>query len=175
LLGFTLAAVSSLTAPAAGATAQSSFVYCISHDGAKIFAGRVEPNGSLLFGVSVWSPEGQNISVFGVAARQKHSYAAGSQTHNRTGLPATPAEWQYTETLHAAAPADRCRLDIEHPPDGTLRISADPHATCQSHGGVNTEIGNFQFPRTAYEGPVTTELNDPESFQRAGKCVGSQH
>jgi GH24 family phage-related lysozyme (muramidase) len=154
VLGLTFAVLAST--PIAGATAQSSFIYCLNHEGAKIFAGREEPNGSLTFGISVWSPDGQNISVFGVAARQGHG-------------------WQYTEDLHAPTAADRCQLDIVHGSRGTLRIAANPHAACQSHGGVNAVIGTILFPRTAYEGPVTNELNDPESFQKAGKCVGTQN
>jgi hypothetical protein len=142
------------SAPTSWAAAQSSFIYCLNHAGAKIFAGREEANGSLSFGISVWSPGGQNISVFGVAARKGHG-------------------WQYTEDPNAPAAADRCQLDIVRGSGGTLRIAANPNATCQSHGGVNAAIGTIQFPRTAYEGPVTTELNDPESFQKAGKCVGN--
>jgi hypothetical protein len=152
VLGLTLAVLASTHV--LGATAQPSFIYCLNHEGAKIFAGREEANGSLTFGISVWSPDGQNISVFGVATRRGHA-------------------WQYAENLHAATAADRCQLDIVHGSDGTLRIAARPNATCQSDGGVNAEIGTILFPRTAYEGPVTTELNDPESFQKAGKCVGT--
>ena len=100
------------------AAAPDSFIYCLNHEGAKIFAGREETNGSLTFGISVWSPDGQNISVFGVAARRGRG-------------------WQYAENLHAATAADRCQLDIVHESDGTLRIAASPNATCQSDGGVN--------------------------------------
>jgi hypothetical protein len=139
----------------ASAATESSFVYCLNHDGAKVFAGRGEANGNLLFGISVWSPAGQNISVFGTASPRG-------------------GEWQYTDNLQAGTAAERCRLDIVHGSDGTLRVTADENATCQSHGGVNAEIGVVQFSRTAYEGPVTTELDDPEAFQKAGKCIGNQ-
>lgn len=128
-----------------------SFVYCLDQGGAKVFAGRAG-DASLAFGLSVWSPSGQNISLFGIAL----PHGGG---------------WQYTDNLKAATIAERCRLDILRGADGTLRVTADPSATCQSHGGVNAEIGTLEFPRTAYEGPVTTELDDPESFQKAGKCV----
>lgn len=152
MIGLALALLAST--PVLGATAPSSFIYCLNHEGAKIFAGREETDGSLTFGVSVWSPDGQNISVFGLAGRRGRG-------------------WQYAENLHAATAADRCQLDIVHGSDGTLRVTASPNATCESHGGVNAEIAPILFPRTAYEGPVTTELNDPESFQKAGKCVGN--
>jgi hypothetical protein len=108
----------------------------------------------LKFGISVWSPAGQNISVFGVAAR------------HGTG-------WQYTDSLQASTAAERCRLDIMRGADRALRVAADPDATCQNYGGVNAEIGTVQFPPTAYEGAVTTELDDPEAFQKAGKCGSS--
>src|SRR5271154_2668556 len=85
VLGLALAVLA--PEPKAGASSQSSFIYCLNHEGAKIFAGREEANGSLSFGISVWSPDGQNISVFGVAGRR--------------GL-----GWQYTEDLNAPAAAD---------------------------------------------------------------------
>ena len=135
---------------------EPSFVYCLNQGGAKVFAGKTEANGSLAFGISVWSPAGQNISVFGIAAR-------------------TGNAWRYTEDLGAATAAERCRLDIERNTDGRLRVTADPNATCQSHGGVNAEIGTVQFPSTAYEGTVTSELDDPEAFQKAGKCVTAKN
>jgi hypothetical protein len=141
---------------AAWAAAEPSFIYCLNHDGAKVFAGREETNGSLTFGISVWSPAGQNISVFGIAIR-----------HGRV--------WRYTDNLQAGTATDRCQLDIMHGSDGTLRVTANRNATCQSRGGVNAEIGIVQFPRTAYEGAVTTELDDPEAFQKAGKCVGNKN
>ena len=133
-----------------------SFIYCRENDGAAVFAGRHEPDGNLKFGLSVWSSAGQNISVFGIATRRGDG-------------------WQYTENLQASTGSERCRIDIERRADGTIRVSADPHATCHSHGGVNAEIGIVQFPRAAYEGPVTTELNDPEAFQSTGKCIGGRN
>jgi hypothetical protein len=135
----------------AGHPASPGFVYCLSQGGAKIFAGREAADGSLTFGISVWSLAGQNISVFGVAAR----HGAG---------------WQYTDNLQASTAAERCRLDITRGADRALRVVADPVATCQSYGGVNAEIGTVQFPPTAYEGTATTELDGPEAFQKAGRC-----
>jgi hypothetical protein len=129
-----------------------SFVYCLRQNGLKIFAGRPEANGTLTFGLSVWSPAGQNISVFGTAHRYGHT-------------------WQYVDNVQAATAAQRCRLEIERGADGSLRAEADPAATCQRHGGVNAEIGTALFPSAAYEGVVTTELDDPEAFQHAGRCA----
>jgi hypothetical protein len=131
---------------------EMSFVYCLRDGGAKVFAGTTTADGGLIFGVSVWSPAGQNISVFGVAAR-------------------TERGWRFTEDMGAAIAAERCGLNIERGADGSLRVSTDPDATCQSHGGVNAGIGEVRLPRAAYEGAVTTELDNPEAFQRAGKCA----
>jgi hypothetical protein len=147
LTGLPLASGGSATA-----TGDAGFLYCLKNGGAKIFAGKTTADGDLKFGVSVWSPAGQNISVFGTAGK----VARG---------------WRFTEDLGAGSAAERCRLDIARGADGTLRVTADPDATCQSHGGVNAEIGAIQFPRTTYEGPVTTELDNPEAFQKAQKCV----
>lgn len=133
-----------------------SFVYCLNRSGAKVFAGKTVGNDSLAFGLSVWSPAGHNISVFGTAARRGRA-------------------WRYTEDMRAGTAAERCRLDIERQADGGLRVAADPNATCQSHGGVSVEIGTLQFPRASYEGPVTTELDDPEAFQKAGRCARTKN
>ena len=147
----TLGIVGLLSAANGSHAASPSFVYCLRQNGLKIFAGRPEPDGTLTFGLSVWSPRGQNISVFGTAHRHGHT-------------------WQYVDNLEAATAAQRCRLDIERATDGSLRAEADPAATCQRHGGVNAEIGTVLFPSAAYEGMVTTELDNPEAFQRAGRC-----
>src|ERR1700730_7802588 len=101
-----------------GATVEPSFIYCLNHDGAKIFAGREKADRDLSFGISAWTRGGQNITVFGTAT------GGGS-------------EWNYSENLLAPTASERCRLDIMRRSDGMFRIRADPHATCQSHGGVN--------------------------------------
>jgi hypothetical protein len=134
------------------AAGKVSFIYCLDHAGARVFAGKTTTDGKLKFGVSVWSPAGHNISVFGIAAK-------------------TGRGWRFTENLAAKAPSERCELDIVREARGTLRVTAAPGATCQAHGGANTEIGAINFPPTAYEGSVTTELDDPETFQKVGKCV----
>jgi hypothetical protein len=148
---FALIAAGMLFAVGAWSTTLPGFVYCLRQEGLKIFAGRPNPDGSLLFGISVWSSSGQNISVFGTAQRLGR-------------------KWQYVDNLQATITAQRCRLEIERGTDGSLRVSTDPTATCQSHGGVNAEIGTVLFPNTAYEGAVTTELDSPEAFQKAGRC-----
>ena len=125
-------------------------------DGLRVFAGRPGSGGRLRFGVSVWSPSGQNISVFGVAA--------GKGAGQGTG-------WVFEETADAPDPADRCRLSIDRDSAGALRVVADPAAACQSHGGVNAAIGTLLFPSSALEGPVNAELDDAEAFQKAGHCA----
>jgi hypothetical protein len=134
------------------AAAESSFVYCLNHGSAKIFAGKTTANGNLVFGVSVWSPSGNNISLFGTALKSDHG-------------------WLYTDNLTAVTARERCRLSIVRDDDGTLHVAANHDATCERHGGANTNIGTLTFPGTAYEGTVTNELDDPEMFQRAGKCA----
>jgi hypothetical protein len=153
LLAFGIAGLLLVAHGSMWAADDPSFIYCIDQGGAKIFAGRELASGDLAFGLSVWSPAGQNISVLGVAAKR-----------GRT--------WRYSENLKANAIAERCQLDIERHANGRLLVRADPKATCQNHGGVGATIGTVRFPATAFEGPVTTELDDAEAFQRAGRCVG---
>jgi hypothetical protein len=141
--------------PRVGSTAitdEAGFLYCLDDDGVKIFAGRKTLDGSLRFGVSVWSPTGQNISVFGSASK-------------------TADGWEFSENPQAGAASERCRVDIVRDADGAVRVTADPDASCQDHGGNNAEIGAIHFPRTSYQGPVTIELNDPEAFQKTTRCA----
>jgi hypothetical protein len=131
----------------------SSFVYCMNQGGAKILAGQVAANGDLRFGLSVWSSQGNNISVFGTAARQGQG-------------------WDYSDAMRAPTPDARCHLTFTPAAEGAFVVQPDPAATCRSRGGANTEIDAQTFPHAALEGPVTTELRDSEAFQKAGRCVG---
>jgi hypothetical protein len=127
-------------------------VYCLrSNGGTKIFAGKIRKTGKLSFGVSIWNAHGNNITIFGVALRKGQG-------------------WEYLGDMNEPRVEDRCKLTILLD-RGAVRISADPSATCESMGGYGTEIGEVLFPRSAYEGPVTSELSDAEVFvNNAGKC-----
>ena len=124
----------------------SSFVYCLNQAGTKIFAGNQTVNGDLTFGISLWSTNGHNISIFGLAHRDRN-------------------KWVYADDK-------ACRLTIARGPGGGLRVRADRKADCRSHGGVGTEIGHVRFPGSSLEGQVTVELDDAEAFQKAGRCGG---
>ncbi len=142
-------ALALMTGPAAAE--RRSAVYCVKGPGdtLKIFAARRQPNGRILFGISLWNVEGNNIGVYGVAERQ------GGQ-------------WVYSESLD---PDDHCKLVISFSSKGAAHIVADPDADCHERGGHGTSIGSVIFPKSADEGPVTFELNDPETFfDSAGKC-----
>jgi hypothetical protein len=156
LLIFALGLVAWQCAPGRPAdAAASSFVYCLHHAGAQIFAGKVLADRNLKFGLSIWSDNGHNVTVFGVAVRHGEG-------------------WEYTDNLDASSAADRCRLSNSAGAESTLRIAADSAAPCANRGGENTEVGTVLFPAAAYEGSVTTQLDDAESFQKAGKCAGGQ-
>jgi hypothetical protein len=105
------------------------------------------PQGQLRFGVSVWSPEGSNISVFGVAD-------------------AVPGGWRYVD------PAERCTVDISPDQHGGYAVRTDATADCHTYGGHGSRIGSQHFTTAQNEGPVTTELRDAEAFQHAGRCAG---
>jgi hypothetical protein len=121
-------------------------VYCSAAGGAKILAVATTPEGQLRFGVSVWSPEGSNISVFGVA-----NPASGG--------------WRYTE-------ADgHCAIDITPDQHGGFTVRADAAADCHEYGGHGSLIGSLHFTAAQKEGPATAALQDPEAFQHAGRCA----
>jgi hypothetical protein len=103
------------------------------------------------FGLSIWRGE-RHFGVFGFA---------------------TPniGHWIYTNNLLSLLPGDRCRLDIELEKAGGVRIVADPVVNCEYDGGQGTTFDTLVIPSQAYEGPVTSELDDIETFfNKAGKC-----
>ncbi len=130
-------------------------VYCLRDhrtQAVRIFAGKIMPSGRLKFGLTQWDANGRNIGVFGVAAGRRPG-------------------WRYASGLSAPSPDDRCRLDILVRGDGTLRVRADPVAACHDEGGQGAEIGVIEFPSSAYEGPVRSELQDEETFfNKTGRC-----
>ena len=78
--------------------------------------------------------------------------------------------------MDAKDPDARCRVTIGFRPDGDASVTGDATATCQGgvdynperdaifSGGVGTQIGHVRFRRKYNLGPVTVELNDPDSF-----------
>ena len=140
-----LAALTIATCQAATGTWESA-VFCSAAGGAQVLAVAMAPAGGLRFGVSVWSPEGSNISLFGAAE------------------PA-PGGWRYAED-------GRCVIDFTRSADGGFTIRADANADCSAYGGQGARIVTLHFTPAQDEGPVTTELDDAEAFQHAGHCAG---
>ena len=147
IMGPALAIVPATAAPKLG-------VYCINEKpGLQVFADKLLPNGDLSFGLSVWYPNGQHIGLFGVASRRGD-------------------HWEYIKDMAAADPEDRCKVSISSRRDGTPLLVGDAMARCRPDGGVGTQIDARQFPRSAYEGPVTNELSGSEFFfSHVGRCA----
>ena len=136
--------------PAAG-TALRSAIYC--QDGqqaSKVFAAKLLPNGDLSFGLSLWIG-GRSLGVVGVARR-------------------TGRYWTYERDMTAPDIADRCRVVIDFPANGTPSLTVDPIAKCANAGGQGTELGSVRFSPRAYEGPVKDELSGHRDFDSVGKC-----
>lgn len=128
-------------------------LYCLNHHpGLEVFAGKLLPSGDMAVGFSNWYPNGHHIGFFGTAARKGN-------------------HWEYVNHMDASDPADRCKVYIRSGPDGVPFIVGDRTAKCQTQGGIGTEMGPVEFPPSAYEGPVTTELADSEIFFNSGKCA----
>jgi hypothetical protein len=141
----TFAALTITTSQAAVGT-QESAVFCSATGGAQVLAVAMTLTGKLRFGVSVWSPEGSNISLLGAAD------------------PA-PGGWRYVEK------DGHCAIDFARRADGGFTVRADAVADCRAHGGQGARIGTLHFTPAQDEGPVTTELDDAEAFQHAGHCA----
>jgi hypothetical protein len=139
-------ALAALVAGGEAAAAPPDGIFCISGQGARILAAAPGPAGALRFGVSLWSPQGQNFSLFGTAS------PAG-------------AGWLY-------APDAGCRARITLTPDHGVSVAVDAGADCREQGGAGMRVGTLAFPRRSYEGPVTDQLANAEAFQHAGRCAG---
>jgi hypothetical protein len=145
----TCAAIIFATWQTARGAAHESAVFCSASGGARVLAVITTPDGRLRFGLSMWSPERSNISVFGVAD------------------PA-PGGWRYTEKN------GHCSIDLARGSDGGFTIRTHPAADCRAHGGYGARIGTLHFTAAEDEGPVTTQLDDAEAFQHAGRCAGGR-
>jgi hypothetical protein len=139
------AALTITTCQAAAGTREGA-VFCSAASGAQVLAVAMDPAGKLRFGVSVWSPEGSNISLLGAAD------------------PA-PGGWRYVEKN------GHCEIDFARSADDGFTVRADADADCRAHGGQGARIGTLHFSPAQDEGPVTTELDDAEAFQHAGHCA----
>jgi hypothetical protein len=142
------------SAPKSARWVRESAVYCSGNrNGAIIFAGRVEPDDSLTFGLSIWSDH--NIALYGRAV----PHGSG---------------WEYVMPHNDMLPDVRCKVDIVMGPNGAPSLTGDPDANCEGAGGQGMYIGSVKFKKRNYEGPVTNELADlPTFFSDAGKCAGS--
>ena len=160
------AALTLVLAPALGATRTTvrnnappvpgSFVYC--HRGAgpelEVFAGEPAEGGALRFGLTVWTSNGHNFGLWGVAAR-------------------TGKGWEYRDNMDADEPDARCHVAITREADGSLRLASIEGAECggMTYGGAGTGIRLLRFAPSAFVGPVTWQLDDGDTFfNRAGRC-----
>jgi hypothetical protein len=129
-------------------------LYCSSpkHAPTKIFAGLVEPDGSLTFGLSIWA--GNNIALYGEAVPDGDG-------------------WRFTQAPDEYVPNLKCKVRIVMDATGAPTVIGDPEADCTGAGGNGMTIGTEKFQKRDYEGPVTFQLDDLEAFwTRAGKCAG---
>ena len=128
-------------ASAAHAAGQSS-VYCKAGKPALEFAGRIDPDGGLFFGLSIWDQSGDNSFLYGKADKRGDHWLYVSKTPG----PYTP---------------DRpCRLEIWYSERDGVRAKADPDTGCANHGSWN----EASLSPKSRQGPVTVELDDPSNF-----------
>jgi hypothetical protein len=119
--------------------ADRSGVFCLNKRGLSAsFVGRIEPDGSLKFGLSAWNEHGHLTLITGKA-------------------PPSGSHWQFSKQLDSKDERERCRLRIDFGRSHGVKITADPSASCVDDGG----LGQITFAAKDYQGPVTVELNDP--------------
>lgn len=123
--------------------------YCVGPEAGqtafKLFSALPAEDGSLDFGISIWSESGQNCGVAGKA------------------LP-TPAGWRYESNLKSAKPEERCALDITSK-NGEITVTTDPKASCRASCGANLAFANEVFPAASQKSPsVAKEDLTPDAF-----------
>jgi hypothetical protein len=134
---------------AAADLAPAPSVFCV-HDasGTRVVALAPAEAGALRFGLSLWLPNGQNVSVFGIAIK-----IAGG--------------WRYDD----GPPGGGCRLTFTINGAGGVHVVGDTSRNCANMGGQGAAVTTADFPAASRESAVTHELDDPEAFQHAGHCV----
>jgi hypothetical protein len=140
--------VAAATAAAAAAAMPASGVFCV-HDasGTRVVALAPAGAGALRFGLSLWFSNGQNVSVFGNAAK-------------------SDGGWRYDD-----GPTGGCRLTFAFTGAGGVQVVGDSSRNCANMGGQGAAVTTADFPAASRESAVTHELDDPEAFQHAGHCV----
>jgi hypothetical protein len=121
--------------------------YCANgpaHKGTYSFALKEEPDKNLVFGVSLWWPDGKNFTVVGRA------------------LPVNSG-WRY-ENISSPNPQDHCVVNIIPGKSGNYSITIDPHARCESSGGFNAVPSRVVFTKTMRQGDAGRMLANTETF-----------
>ena len=137
------AALMLIAAPALAKAPFKSSVYCIATrraPGLQVFDYRVQGNGDLEFNFEDWTTEAQRFGADGVARKRG-------------------AVWVYESDLGAPDPADRCRITIALPKDGSAILRGDKTDQCRQKGGSGTGLTFLRFPSRVREGPVPAHLD----------------
>jgi hypothetical protein len=121
--------------------------YCVNgpaHKGAYSFALKEGPDKNLVFGVSLWWPDGKNFTVAGRA----RPVSSG---------------WRY-EDIGSPNPQDHCVVSIIPGKSGSFSIVIDLHARCESSGGFNAVPSRVVFTNTMRQGDAGRMLANTETF-----------
>lgn len=133
-----------------------SFVYCHREHprGEEVFGGAPTSNGALRFGLTVWNEDGFFFGLWGVANKSS-------------------AGWEYRDDMGNPNPQARCDVMITREADGALQLASVGDADCgaMTHGGAEMSLGSLRFAPSTFEGPVTWQLDDGDTFgNSAGRC-----
>jgi len=124
--------------------------YCVNgpaHKGTYSFALKEGPDKDLVFGVSLWWPDGKNFTVVGRA----RPVSSG---------------WRY-EDIGSPNPQDHCVVNIIPGNSGSYTITIDLHARCESSGGFNAVPSRVVFTEVMRQGEAGRMLADTETFANA--------
>ena len=76
-----------------------------------------DEGGSLQFGMSSWTPEGDNFSVSGRASRDGASF-------------------RYEDGMRSPNESERCKVTIRRTADGGYQVATAPDGRCETNGGM---------------------------------------
>ena len=123
--------------------------YCVFGAGNSydMLMARLDPDGSLAFGLTSWTPAGSNFSVAGTARPSGRG-------------------WRYEDGMTSPDPDQRCAVVVDRTPDGGFQVATVEGARCEAFAGHGAVLyGTDVFPRTSRAGDAPASISGETLMQ----------
>lgn len=154
-------AVSTICAILACGTAAAEPVngtYCVrDRQGTRSLFVGVNPDSSLLFGVSNWTANGHHFGVTG------------------TARPTGEGRWRFEDMMASADPTERCAVVMTATKGGGYAVNTVEDARCEAMAGRRAVLhGTLAFPPGSRRGDASVDLAELEKFLNAACTRGAR-